>query len=123
MENNALLLSRNPSKADETDYYADFVYKLPPASYLASILRDTVEPVADMIRNDMAFPDPLTALWDQNVLAAKELADKRSMLAEAKRELSRLEMRCSSRRGELRDLASSAELIAKQIRKTFPPTS
>ncbi len=113
-------LSRDPSKAEEIAHYNEYVDALPRASYLAGILRDTRQAVAELITNDMAFPDPLLAIWETNVMAARELADKRSRLQNAKRELSRLEMRCSSKRGELRDLAASADLIGKHIRQACP---
>ena len=113
-------LPNNPDKAAEIAHYRAIVDSLPRTCYLRDILRDTVEPVASLIRDDLAYPDPLYRVWAEQAQAHKEIVETRKALLEAKRELSALQMQCSSRRGELRDLASSAEQIARTIRKRIP---
>ena len=117
------ILQNNPPKQQEVEYYRDFLARLPRASYLRGILADTLGRVEELIANDLAFPTPLYTLWVQKSQADEDLAKTRAAVQEARRELSRLEMRANQYRAELRDLASAADLIAKTTRKhVSPPT-
>lgn len=96
------MIAMTPSKEQEIQQYRDFVAGLHPNSYLRSILRDTVEEIETMIRDDFAFGYSLAAANARTVDANNELGAKRKELAAADMEL----------RKKLREVESAGEAMA-----------
>jgi septal ring factor EnvC (AmiA/AmiB activator) len=119
-------LPRNPTKQAEIEYYAALVAALPRASYLAALLRETVEPVTEQIRNDLALPDTLPNLWRQQAQANRDLAATRQAVSAARRELekTRADLARAHHEAEklrndaldsMKDFRNSAEFLAGRL--------
>lgn len=104
------------SKQEEINHYRAFVADLPADSYLYSILRDTTGEVERMINSDLAFSQPLHQLWERHREVLERLATIAKATLEGQRQLTRLTRILDIKTGELRDLATAAEHIAKVIR-------
>jgi hypothetical protein len=109
-----------PAKEQEIAHYRAFVDALPRGSYLRGILRDTVDAVAELIRNDHAFPEPLYAVWRSLAEAEERIAELRKAESEARRALQRAEWALERKRNELRDLSNAADRIGREIRQAVP---
>ena len=99
-----MILPANPPKQAEIGHYAVFVDALPRGSYLAALLGDTKDAITAQIRQDLAFPDTLHAMWEQKAQADRDRMAARRVATEARAELTRLENKIRWATEELAEL-------------------
>ncbi len=109
-------LPRIPSKTDEITYYRAFVEGLPRASYLRSMLQDTPPMVEDLIRSDLVVPEPISTIAEHIRGEDERLQSLRQASRKATEQLARLNRQIERAEGQLADLRTTAEHIARQCR-------
>ena len=112
-------LTETCSKADELNHWRKFINQLPPCSYLALYLQDSIPMMEDAMRNDMSC-EALSDLRKQRATAQADVNDIRTLLAELraqrdtlKREIDGMKRDAARLRDSFDEAKSAARILLR----------